>query len=201
MKERTKNEIEIKRTVNGATKTVATVPITEDSTRTFSLMSEDNITLVFETVNPIFFRLGDFIDDELFGEFVITDLANMPSYDTETGACRYNLQFDADYFLWKNKICKYIPDAEAKETSFTLTANIETHCDVIVRNLTALGFMHGGKYYTVNYTTYNINDVIDTEKAVLVSYDSVSIYDAISAIAEAFDCEWWVDGSVIFFET
>lgn len=201
MKERTKNEIEIKRTVNGTTTTVATVPITEDSTRTFSLMSEDNITLVFETVKPIFFRLGDFIDDELFGEFVITDLANMPSYDTETGACRYNLQFDADYFLWKNKICKYIPDAEAKETSFTLTANIETHCDVIVRNLTALGFKHGGKYYTVNYTTYNINDVIDTEKAELVSYDSVSIYDAISAIAEAFDCEWWVDGSVIFFGT
>lgn len=201
MKERTKNEIEIKRTVNGTTTTVATVPITEDSTRTFSLMSEDNITLVFETVKPIFFRLGDFIDDELFGEFVITDLANMPSYDTETGAYRYNLQFDADYFLWKNKICKYIPDAEAKETSFTLTANIETHCDVIVRNLFALGFKHGGKYYTVNYTTYNINDVIDTEKAELVSYDSVSIYDAISAIAEAFDCEWWVDGSVIFFGT
>ena len=62
MKERTKNEIEIKRTVNGETKTVATVPITEDSTRTFSLMSGDNITLVFETVKPIFFRLGDFID-------------------------------------------------------------------------------------------------------------------------------------------
>lgn len=201
MKERTKNEIEIKRTVDSKTTTVLSVPITEDSTRKFSLMSEDNITLVFETLKPVYFRLGDWIDDELFGQFFISDMAQMPTYDNTTGAYRYNLQFDADYFLWKNKICKYIPDAEAKETSFTLTANIETHLDVIVRNLMSLGFKHNGKNYTVNYTTYNINNVIDTEKAVLVSYDSISIYDAISAIASAFGCEWWVDGSVIFFGT
>ncbi len=201
MKERTKNEIAIKRTVDSKTTTVLSVPITEDSTRKFSLMSEDNITLVFETLKPVFFRLGDWIDDELFGQFFITDMAQMPTYDNNSGAYRYNLQFDANYFLWKNKICKYIPDAEAKETSFTLTANIETHLDVIVRNLTSLGFKHNGKNYTVNYTTYNTNNVIDTEKAVLVSYDSISIYDAISAIASAFGCEWWVDGSVIFFGT
>ena len=48
-------------------------PINEGSKRHFLLMKEDYITLKFSSVEPVYFKLGDYIDSEL-GMFELVDL-------------------------------------------------------------------------------------------------------------------------------
>ena len=48
-------------------------PINEGSKRHFLLMQEDYITLLFSLSNPVYFKLGDYVDNEL-GIFELVDL-------------------------------------------------------------------------------------------------------------------------------
>ena len=48
-------------------------PINEGSKRRFLLMQEDYITLLFSLSNPVYFKLGDYVDNEL-GIFELVDL-------------------------------------------------------------------------------------------------------------------------------
>ena len=58
-------------------------PINEGSKRKFLLMKEDYITLKFSLDSPMYFQLGDNIDNEL-GIFELIDLYK-PDYNTTTG--------------------------------------------------------------------------------------------------------------------
>ena len=59
-------------------------PINEGSKRKFLLMKEDYITLKFSLANPVYFQLGDGVDNDL-GIFELVDLYK-PAYNTTTGA-------------------------------------------------------------------------------------------------------------------
>ena len=74
-------------------------PINEGSKRHFLLMQEDYITLLFSLFNPVYFKLGDYVDNEL-GIFELVDLYK-PTYNTTTGAYDYELRLDAYYWKWK----------------------------------------------------------------------------------------------------
>ena len=58
-------------------------PINEGSKRHFLLMQEDYVTLKFSLASPIYFKLGDYIDNEL-GIFEVVDLYK-PTYNTTSG--------------------------------------------------------------------------------------------------------------------
>lgn len=161
------------------------------------LMEHHYVTLKFSTEEPVYFEIGDSVELESFGYFELTS-PYFPTQNTETGGYDYELQLDAYYYKWKNKLCKYRPTLSASETSFTLTSTIDKHLQVILDNLSALGYTYNGKAFSVDYTTYN-KDVFDTSKAFYITYDSVSIYDALTAICDELDCEWWVDGNIIYF--
>jgi hypothetical protein len=109
------------------------------------------------------------------------------------------MQMDAYYMSWKNKICKYRPQHGANETSFNLTTTVGVHMNVILGNLKALGLTYNGKDFSVDYTTYN-NKAFDVQKRFLIEYGSISILDALNAICseDALNCEWWIDGSIIY---
>ena len=77
-------------------------PISEGSKRKFQLMSYDYITLKFSLAEPVYFQLGDYIDDENIGLFELVDLYK-PTYNTTTGGYDYELKLDAYYWKWKNK--------------------------------------------------------------------------------------------------
>ena len=106
MNQRTTPYITIKRytTYPSSTETVATVLITEKCRRKFTLMSEDSITLVFSLDTAVKIKIGDFIDDELFGRFYVTK-EQMPKFNNTTGGYDYSIAFDAEYMLWRNWIC------------------------------------------------------------------------------------------------
>lgn len=160
------------------------------------LMDHHYIVLKFSTEEPVYFEIGDSVEIADFGLFVLTS-AYFPKYNETTDGYDYELQMDAYYMSWKNKRCKYRPQYGANETSFKLTTSVSVHLNVVLSNLKALNYKYHNKDFSVDYTTYN-KEVFDTEKRFLVEYSSISIIEALNTICETLDCEWWVDGSIIY---
>ena len=169
----------------------------EGSKLSYQLMDHHYVVLKFTTEAPIYFEIGDSVDIPDFGYFELTS-AYFPKQNDSDGF-EYELQMDAYYMSWKNKLCKYRPQHGANETSFKLTTTVGVHMNVILSNLKALGLTYNGKEFSVDYTTYN-NKAFDVQKRFLVEYNSISIIDALNTICseEALNCEWWVDGSIIY---
>lgn len=169
----------------------------EGSKLSYQLMDHHYIILKFTTATPVYFEIGDSVEIPDFGYFEITS-SYFPKHNDSDGY-DYEMQMDAYYMSWKNKICKYRPQHGANETSFNLTTTVGVHMNVILGNLKALGLTYNGKDFSVDYTTYN-NKAFDVQKRFLIEYGSISILDALNAICseDALNCEWWIDGSIIY---
>lgn len=188
---------------------LCTIPtIYKDSVEKRTLMEEDYIELHFSLAEAIYFPIGAYTE---WGgrEFLVTEIQT-PSYNASTGGWDYELKMEAYYMAWKNTIFKYYPyeDAghagERRETSFVLTDKLVdaagwcSHINALLRSLYREGLTYNGMRITA---VCNING-IGTEfldEAKTISYENVSIYDALTTIAEEFETEWWVEGSVIHF--
>lgn len=169
----------------------------EGSKLSYQLMDHHYIILKFTTAFPVYFEIGDSVEILDFGYFELTS-AYFPKHNDSDGY-DYEMQMDAYYMVWKNKLCKYRPQNGANETSFKLTTTVGIHMNVILGNLKALGLTYNGKEFSVDYTTYN-NKAFDVQKRFLIEYGSISILDALNAICseDALNCEWWIDGSIIY---
>lgn len=169
----------------------------EGSKLSYQLMDHHYIILKFTTATPVYFEIGDSVEIPDFGYYELTS-AYFPKHNDSDGY-DYEMQMDAYYMVWKNKLCKYRPQNGANETSFKLTTTVGVHMNVIIGNLKALGLTYNGKEFSVDYTTYN-NKAFDVQKRFLIEYGSISILDALNAICseDALNCEWWIDGSIIY---
>lgn len=169
----------------------------EGSKLSYQLMDHHYIILKFTTASPVYFEIGDSVEIPDFGYFELTS-AYFPKHNDSDGY-DYEMQMDAYYMAWKNKLCKYRPQYGANETSFKLTTSVGVHMNVILGNLKALGITYNGKDFSVDYTTYN-NNAFDVQKRFLIEYGSISIIDALNSICseDALNCEWWIDGSIIY---
>ena len=169
----------------------------EGSKLSYQLMDHHYIILKFTTATPTYFEIGDSVEIPDFGYFELTS-SYFPKHNDSDGY-DYEMQMDAYYMSWKNKLCKYRPQHGANETSFNLTTTVGVHMNVILGNLKALGLTYNGKDFSVDYTTYN-NKAFDVQKRFLIEYGSISILDALNAICseDALNCEWWIDGSIIY---
>lgn len=154
-------------------------------------MKEDYITLLFSLSNPVYFKLGDYVDNEL-GIFELVDLYK-PTYNTTTGAYDYELRLDAYYWKWKNKKFFYTPETTGREAAWNLTATLDTHLNVFLDNLKALGY----KFRDLDFIWDIDSTVENTSK--LVSYDNVNLIDALTQMAETWECEWWIENHKICF--
>lgn len=166
------------------------VVIESASVRHFELMKEDYIRLVFSSDKKINIRLGDSIAHELWGTFYITE-AQKPTYNSDTGGYDYDLQFNAPYYKWNNKLYKFEPNTNRNEASWSLTDNLKNHMAVFLRNLE-----HYGWSYTVDAGSYELEEA---ERTVFIQFDNVYILDALTKIAEAFKVEWWITDNIIHF--
>lgn len=152
-------------------------------------MKEDLKTIFFSLATSIYFKLGDSIDN---GFFEITDIQKC-IYNSSTGGHDYELTFNAYYWKWNNKIFKYTPETGGQEASWNLTATLDTHLGIFLRNLKALGYKYSGQDFV-----FSIDSTVEN-KSELVSYDSTYMIDALSLMAEKWKCEWWVTDNVIHF--
>lgn len=165
------------------------VSIGSGSLHRFELMKEDYISLVFSLETPERFEIGDYIDYE-GSLYYITDKV-YPTFNTSNGGYDYTLRLDSHYYRWKNHILFYDRQGN-KEASWSLTRSPEAHLSIVVSNLRAIGFTFNGKEYQA------IVDSSVDPIAKLVQYDNTNIIDALTKIAEAWECEWWVDGDKIY---
>lgn len=166
--------------------------VNEGSKRKFLLMKEDYVTVKFNLDEPIFFKLGDYIDDGYLGVFEICDIQK-PAYDAITASYDYELRLDAYYWKWKNKIFKYTPETAGQEASWNLTAPLDVQVGIVLRNLKALGYTYKGQDFV-----FSIDSTVEN-KAQLMSYDNINILDACFEMAKKWDCECWVTENIIHF--
>lgn len=186
--------------------TRVSVPVQEGAKGVFSLMNSDYIQLPFSSENVIPFKLGDYTDlsdvleDGLGGKiaklYEVVDMNNVnPTYNETTGAYDYTLRLDAYYWKWKNKIFKYTPENAGQEASWSLTAALEVHLGVFLRNLKALGYTYKGTDFT-----FSIDDTVEN-KAIAVTYDNINLLDALFTLAskDYYNCDCWITNNVIHF--
>ena len=169
-----------------------TVPAGIGSKRRFQLMTEDYVMLKFSLLQPVALSLGDGIDDPAIGLFELAD-PYKPAYNAATGGYDYELRLDAYYWKWKNKKFFYLPEEAGREAAWNLTATLDVHLGVFLRNLAALGYDYKGTPFS-----YSIDDTVE-RTAKLVSYKGTNLIDALNMMAETWECEWWVTDSVIHF--
>lgn len=175
---------------SGSDALLHTTPINTGCRRRVQLMTEDSITVKFSDKNRMTFPVGSHI-----GNFFITE-SQQGKYNAATDGYDYELKFNAYYWLWANRLLYYVmPGVEnaPKETSFKLTATIDVHAAMILRALNALGFTYDGSPFRVD-----TDEGFSTE-AKYISYANMSILGGIQAIADAYECEWWVVGNSIHF--
>ena len=86
----------------------------------------------------------------------------------------------------------FMIDKEIKKHLGVLPCSPEAHLSIVVSNLRAIGFTFKGKEYQA------IVDSTVDPVAKLVQYNNTNIIDALTKIAEAWECEWWVDGDKIY---
>lgn len=163
----------------------------EGCKRKFTLMKEDYITLKFSLESPIFFKLGSYVECD-FGLFEVCDLQK-PVFNTDNAGYDYELQLDAHYWKWKNKIFKYTPEVAGQEASWNLTASLDVQAGIVLRNLKALGYAYKGQDFV-----FSIDSTVEN-KALLMTYDNINILDACFSMAKKWDCECWVTENIIHF--
>lgn len=165
------------------------VSIGSSSLHRFELMKEDYISIVFSLETPVRLEIGDNVDYE-GSLYYITDKV-YPIFNTSNGGYDYTLRLESHYYRWKNHILFYDRQGN-KEASWSLTRSPEAHLSIVVSNLRAIGFTFKGKEYQA------IVDSTVDPVAKLVQYNNTNIIDALTKIAEAWECEWWVDGDKIY---
>ncbi|MFV0587489.1 hypothetical protein [Bacteroides reticulotermitis] len=169
--------------------TIFSTPVNDGCIRRFTLMKEDYVSIRFNAKTPIVFSLGDGIDDE-YGMFELVDLYK-PTYND--GSYSYELRLDAYYWKWKNKIFKFTPEVGGQEAAWNLTDTLDVHLSILIRNLNALGYKYRGSTFQ-----FSIDSTVQNSSKVL-SYSNTNLIDALTMMAEAWECEWWITDNIIHF--
>ena len=156
------------------------------SVRHFELMKEDYVRLVFKAPSNIGLDMGDKVTVD-GTTYVITTPQN-PTINKNTGGYEYDVQFDAYYWAYNNKLLKFIPESQRNEVSFSLTDNLKHHLSLVSRNIAAAGG---------SASAPAIGGVADADKNIYIHYDGLHIIDALTHICEVFHCEWWFEGDAL----
>ena len=158
------------------------VEITDKCVYYKTLMEDEYVLLSFESDTLIGFQKKDSIKTEI-GTFRIKDITK-PEPQSD-GGYLYEQKFVPDWVFWKNRILFYNRQL-GFEKSWKMTQRPEYFMDIVVRNIQDAGF---GRY------SFEIDETLTEMK--LVEFDSTNIIDALTAIAEAWDTEWWIADTVI----
>ena len=202
---KTYKEIAIKYYDNSGNEHVrCVVPVSSDALVHYELMQSHYCKLSFKLAKPVYLQLGDFIETP-YGRFELIDMNK--AKDGDTMGYSYDVQFDAYYRKFKNKILKYRPNTGSQEATFSLTSKISTHVEVIMKSLAYYAKLDKSYLYDSKFVgegtdyTYVIDASVDANAAKLITYSNSSMLDAIANIAQTFDCEWWFEGNILHFGT
>lgn len=191
---------------------IATVAIGAGSKRYFQLMKHDYVELKFSSYQPFRVNIGDWIMLDSIGRYEVTKPFDPAA--NSSGEYGYELQLNAQYWKFANKLMKFMPQIGGKETSWTYTGTIADHANMVLCNLRALafkrttagteqfipgreGFCPGGDKDVAWEVVWD--ESVDATKAVTVKFDSTNIIDGIGMIATELNCEWWFVNNTLHF--
>lgn len=191
---------------------IATVAIGTGSKRYFQLMKHDYVELKFSSYQPFRVNIGDWIMLDSIGRYEVTKPFDPAA--NSSGEYGYELQLNAQYWKFANKLMKFMPQIGGKETSWTYTGTIADHANMVLCNLRALafkrttagaeqfipgreGFCPGGDKDVAWEVVWD--ESVDATKAVTVKFDSTNIIDGIGMIATELNCEWWFVNNTLHF--
>ncbi len=160
-----------------------TAPVNKEAVFHHELMSEEYVQLQFNEISVLEFPIGCYIEYDGRKYFLIG-----PVYpEIIAGGYRYNMQFAAEWMRWKSVTCFYINEFTQKtELSWSLTATPDLFLKQIVDNIKRAT----GKTYAFAYDS-SLTATKDLQ------FDNSTVLEALSSVAEAFETEWWIAGTVI----
>lgn len=175
-------------------------------------MKHDYVELKFSSYQPFRVNIGDWIMLDSIGRYEVTKPFDPAA--NSSGEYGYELQLNAQYWKFANKLMKFMPQIGGKETSWTYTGTIADHANMVLCNLRALafkrttagteqfipgreGFCPGGDKDVAWEVVWD--ETVDATKAVTVKFDSTNIIDGIGMIATELNCEWWFVGNTLHF--
>lgn len=170
------------------------VPIQPSAKRVWKLMGDDYVQLPFYSKRAVMFQVGDYIDDELFGKFVLT-APQKGQIDSSSDVYSYDLRFDAYYKILNNYVFCFCVQTNVvngssvyarRETEWHYTATLKEQLAEIQKNISALGFTD--IEVDTNFTEADIPTGVEAHA---MSYSGQHILDALKSICDEWKCEWW----------
>ena len=156
----------------------------DDSKYTRVLMGEHSVRIRFDWNVFIPLPYGSFIEWKgrrfsLWGEYIPVQ---------REGAFEYDIPFEAEERELNNYLFFYL-SAGKMEHQWKLTAPIEQALKEVQGNLDRI---HGKGAWV-------IRNEVGTTPTKLLEFDSTSVFDALTKIAEAYGTEWRAEGRTLFF--
>lgn len=156
----------------------------DDSKYTRVLMGEHSVRIRFDWNALIPLPYGSFIEwrgkrFSLWGEYIPVQ---------REGAFEYDIPFEAEERELNNYLFFYL-SAGKMEHQWKLTAPIEQALREVQGNLDRI---HGKGAWV-------IRNQVGTTPTKLLEFDSTSVFDALTKIAEAYGTEWRAEGRTLFF--
>lgn len=161
---------------------IISVPLTDGSVRKRVLMGENHVLLEFNLPDYINFEKGCYID---WGNERFEIMTNVyPERIKDRDGWSYSIQFDAiDGLLRKyNVLFRY---EDVSEVVFALTSDLLSHGNLIAD---CINYELGGNNWSVKEIPEDLSGV-----SKLISYKGEKLFDALTMIADTFECEWWTE--------
>ena len=156
----------------------------DDSKFTRVLMGEHSVRIRFDWNVFIPLSYGSYIEWQgrrfsLWGEYIPVQ---------REGAFEYDIPFEAEERELNNYLFFYL-SAGKMEHQWKLTAPIEQALKEVQGNLDRI---HGKRAWV-------IRNEVGTTPTKLLEFDSTSVFDALTKIAEAYGTEWRAEGRTLYF--
>lgn len=155
--------------------------VTKDAIIKYALMGDYYINLSFQAAEYINFKRGYYI---LYGGKKFEIMTTIRPERLSSGGYRYEVRFDAQQEHMKRR-CLFWLDGSVPEATFHDTTTLDAYGRLIADNMNA--FL-GGEDWSFGDAPSNLDGVTKT-----ITFDGSTCWDAINAIAEAFEVEWWIE--------
>ncbi len=158
------------------------VSVSDNAVRRHQLMGDNYVLLTFVLADFIEVRKGCYILYEGF-KYEVTRTV-YPEQDPDTGGWKYEVYFDAiDSLLTRYNI--FYRRQGVQEVAFSLTTNLLAHAQIVAD---CINYELGGEDWQVKDVPVDLQ-----EKTVTISYKGEKLFDALTLLAQNYDCEWWIE--------
>ena len=156
-------------------------PITKNAIIKYALMGDYYISLSFNAARYIDFKRGYYI---LYNGKKFEIMTTVRPERMSSGGYKYEVRFDAQQEHMKRR-CLFWLDGAIPEATFHDTTTLDAYGKLIADNMNA--FL-GVQDWSFGDAPSNLDGVTKT-----ITFDGSTCWDAINAIAEAFEVEWWIE--------